>query len=148
MQDKGFVAKESFTYFSQNRERQVRLARGDRILFRQNDKIHGVKNGDLATITEIHEKAFKALLDDGTQVIIPNTYPHIDHGYAITVHKSQGMTVDCTSVFIDNPYWDKSLAFVTMTRHREGLRLYVNKEQRIDFRQTCRCLVRLSSRGV
>lgn len=63
MQACGVVGIESFDYFSENGEKQVKLARGERILLRQNDKSIGVRNGDLATIMSINESQFTAKLD-------------------------------------------------------------------------------------
>ena len=57
------------------------------------------------------------------------------------------MTVDHASVFIDNPYWDKSLAFVAMTRHRESLQLYVNQEQIADISALSKTLTRSVNKG-
>lgn len=122
----GIVATDSFSYVSQNDAASILLAQGERILFRQNDKKLGVRNGDLATISKINAHEFVAILDSGEQVVIPKSYTHIDYGYALTVHKSQGMTIDKASVYIDSPYWDRNLAFVAMTRHRDNLKIYAN----------------------
>src|SRR5690606_40576491 len=67
---------------------------GDRILFTKNSKKLGVKNGTLATIQRIeqHEKGFylQVKTDDGQLVRVdPAKYEHLQHGYAVSVHKSQ-----------------------------------------------------------
>ena len=46
-------------------------------------------------------------------------YAHIDHGYAATVHKSQGVTVDRAHV-LATQLMDRHAANVGLTRHREG----------------------------
>jgi Ti-type conjugative transfer relaxase TraA len=133
MQQQGIVNQESFEYYSQNGSNKIMLAEGERILFRQNDKQLGVRNGEIATITAINANTFNAQLDSGERVIIPKAYTSIDYGYALTVHKAQGMTCEHASVFIDSPYWDKNLAFVAMTRHKESLTLYASKHYHADL---------------
>ena len=142
LQQKGVVGQEEYEYQSQNDTQKIQLALGERILFRQNNKDLGVRNGELATITHINTNEFRAILDSGEQVIIPKSYSFIDYGYALTVHKSQGMTCDNVSVFVDSPYWDKNLAFVAMTRHRESLNIYASKHHHPDLQSLTNTLSR------
>ncbi len=146
MLTKGFVKQGGFEYFSENGTRAVMLSEGERILLRQNDRSLGVRNGDLATITAINANAFTAILDSGEQITIPKTYGFIEYGYALTVHKSQGMTVDNASILIDSTYWDRHLAFVAMTRHREKLNIYANKLFHPDLESLTRTLSRSSTK--
>jgi Ti-type conjugative transfer relaxase TraA len=124
--------------------RDIKLASGERILFKKNDRTHGVKNGDLATITSINHEYLEARLDNGTIVNVPKMYHHLDYGYATTVHKSQGMTVDNTSVFVDNKYWNRALSFVAFTRHRKKLSIYADAGQHPDLDALNRTLSRES----
>lgn len=140
--EKDLVMREGFEYFSQNGASTLVLSKGERILFRLNNKSLGIRNGDLATITEINAHTFKATLDSGEQVIIPQSYKSIDYGYALTVHKSQGMTVEHARVFIDSTYWDKHLAFVAMTRHKESLQIYANTNHHPDLNSLTHTLSR------
>lgn len=115
------------------RQNQIALAEGERILFRKNDSSLGVRNGDMAFIQSINNSQFTAKLDSGKLVIIPNSYKYLDYGYATTVHKGQGMTVDNASILIDSKYWDRFLSFVAMTRHRINLSIYADKHQHPDI---------------
>ena len=69
---------------------------GDRITFLKNNKKLKVQNGSLGTIESVYGDDLVVKLDDkGNTVRIPvNQYNHFDHGYATTIHKSQGTTVD------------------------------------------------------
>jgi ATP-dependent exoDNAse (exonuclease V) alpha subunit len=70
-----------------------------------------------------------ALLLDGTTKevsINPKEYSEFTHGYAATVHKVQGMTVDHTMVYGNGYFWNRHLTYVAMSRHRESCHLYVN----------------------
>ena len=50
-------------------------------------------------------------------------YNHIDHGYAATIHKAQGMTVDRTHV-LATPGMDAHTSYVALSRHRDGMDLH------------------------
>src|SRR3546814_12754184 len=59
------------------------------------------------------------MLDDGRSVAFDfKDYAHIDHGYAATIHKAQGMTVDRVQV-LATPGMDRHGASVAMSRHRD-----------------------------
>lgn len=124
----------------------ITLSQGERILFRKNDAHIGVRNGDMAFIESINAYEFTATLDSGEKVTIPKTYKHLDYGYATTVHKGQGMTVDGARVLIDSHYWDRFLSFVAMTRHRKSLTIYADKHQHPDLNALSKTLSRSSTR--
>jgi hypothetical protein len=60
-------------------------------------------------------------------VISEGSYRNIDHGYAATIHKSQGATVDRTFVLATG-MMDQHLTYVSMTRHRDRADLYAARE--------------------
>ena len=104
------------------------FAEGDRILFLKNDRGLGVKNGTLATIEEIGGERLVARTDEGVTVAIElDAYRDIDHGYAVTVHKAQGMTVDHSFVLLTEGF-DRHLAYVSMSRHRAQLDLFFGRD--------------------
>ena len=107
---------------------------GDRIVFTRNDKSIGVKNGMLGTVKKTSRNQIKVNLDyeDGqrrTITLNPNTYCAFDHGYAVTIHKSQGATVD-RSYVLASKSMDEPLSYVAMTRHRDSMKLYVNEQDK------------------
>ena len=124
LKKKGLLGHDEFDF--QGIDKALKLSTGDRLLLRQNDRDIGVRNGDLGTITAIHQNGLKVELDSGELLNIPKTYQSIDYGYALTVHKSQGMTVEHTKVLIDSQYWDRHLSFVAMTRHKQNLAIYAD----------------------
>ena len=80
--------------------------------------------------------------DDGRVVSFDTKdYRDLDHGYAATIHKAQGMTVDRTHV-LATPGMDRHGTYVAMSRHRDGLALHYGRD---DFRDQSR-LVRTLSR--
>ena len=108
------------------------FAAGDRVVFTANDKELGVKNGMLGTVEKVDDGKISVRLDDASQTrvtINANVYRSFDHGYAVTIHKSQGATVDQAYVLASRTM-DAPLTYVAMTRHRSALRLYVNEKDR------------------
>ena len=111
------------------------FAAGDRIVFLENSRELGVKNGMLATVSAVEDGRITARLDgkgrDGQDrvVAVPTAdYAAIDHGYATTIHKTQGATVDRAFVMASGTM-DRHLAYVAMTRHRDEARLYAGQDE-------------------
>lgn len=63
----------------------------------------------------------------------PKEYSYFTHGYVATVHKTQGVTVDNTLVYVSGKKWDKYLMYVAMSRHRENCILHVDKSSFSDL---------------
>lgn len=124
LKEKQLINQEEIVF--QGVEKELKISVGERLLFRQNDKTLGVRNGDLGTVQSIKKNQFQIKLDSGELLTIPNTYNKMDYGYALTVHKSQGMTVKHSKVLIDSKYWDRHLSFVAMTRHKDSLKIYTD----------------------
>jgi len=55
-------------------------------------------------------------------------YNHLDYGYAATIHKAQGVTVD-RSYVLASKGMDSHLAYVGMSRHRESADLFWSREE-------------------
>ena len=116
-------------------------APGDRIVFLKNDHQgrevadlgpgtgrSGVKNGTLGTVEQAEPQRFVVRLDDGRRVgFDPERYGAFAHGYAVTIHKSQGATVDRVYALADG-YMDRNATYVALTRHREAVHLYADRE--------------------
>lgn len=125
----------AFSYQTDNGQRE--FAEGDRIVFLQNDPDLGVKNGMLGTVMTVEQDAIQVQLDgksaeDPRAVTVPmNSYQSVDHGYATTIHKNQGATVDHAFVMVSGTM-DRHLTYVAMTRHRDGVQLYVDRQEFTD----------------
>ncbi|MDX8434375.1 Ti-type conjugative transfer relaxase TraA [Mesorhizobium abyssinicae] len=118
------------------------FARGDRVVFLRNERGLGVKNGTLGTVEEISTQSMAVRTDDGRSVRFDlKDYGHIDHGYAATIHKAQGMTIDRTHI-LATPGMDAHGSYVSLSRHRDGTDLHYGSD---DFATQDR-LVRTLSR--
>lgn len=98
----------------------------DRIRFLRNDKTLGVKNGSLGTIERIERGVLQVKLEgpgDTRIAVDTKFYKHLDHGYAATVHKAQGTTVDRTYV-LATPHFDRHTSYVALSRHRDAATVF------------------------
>jgi Ti-type conjugative transfer relaxase TraA len=118
------------------------LASGDRIMFLRNERSMGVKNGTLGTLEQVSDGRMSVRLDGGTRVAFDlKDYAHVDHGYAATIHKSQGVTVDRAHV-LATPGMDRHGTYVALSRHRDGVSLHYGRDDFPDQRQLARTLSR------
>jgi Ti-type conjugative transfer relaxase TraA len=117
------------------------FASGDRVMFLQNERGLGVKNGTLGTIEEVNAQSMTVETDDGRSVQFDlKDYNKIDHGYAATIHKAQGMTVDHAHV-LATPGMDAHGSYVALSRHRDGVDLHYGHD---DFASQGRLIRTLS----
>ncbi|OQR35347.1 hypothetical protein BWR15_15560 [Pseudomonas sp. T] len=122
--------------------RQLALCPGDRIMLRKNAKLDGtpVFNGDRATITRI-ECRESSIVEFQTQTLLHarldrsgaeicwqlGDYDKLDHSYAMTVHKSQGLTVE-HAFYLVSETTDRRSAYVAFTRAKEACPFYLSPE--------------------
>lgn len=117
------------------------FARGDRIVLLENNRDLGVKNGMLGTVIAVEPDALHLRLDGGAwggksarSISIPvKSYQSFDHGYATTIHKSQGSTVD-RAFIMGSRTMDRHLSYVAMTRHRDQVKLYAGRDELKDMK--------------
>ena len=111
-------------------------------MFLQNERGLGVKNGTLGTIEQVSERSMSVRTDDGRSVSFDlKDYDRIDHGYATTIHKAQGMTVDRTHV-LATPGLDAHGSYVALSRHRDGMDLHYGRDDFTDENRLVRTLSR------
>jgi len=133
LQDRGELAQgeDAGALTFQTNDGKREFAPGDRIVFLENNRDLGVKNGMLGTVDHVEPGRIIATLDGrgGDSVSVPmGDYQAIDHGYATTIHKNQGATVDRAYVMASGTM-DRHLTYVAMTRHRDGVQLYAAQDE-------------------
>jgi Ti-type conjugative transfer relaxase TraA len=118
------------------------FASGDRVMFLQNERGLGVKNGTLGTIEQVSARSMSVRTDDRRSISFDlKNYDRIDHGYAATIHKAQGMTVDRTYV-LATPGLDAHGSYVALSRHRDGMDLHYGRDDFADQDRLIRTLSR------
>lgn len=122
------IVGEGFVFRTEDGVRK--FAAGDQIVFLKNETGLGVKNGMLAKVVTATGGRIVAEIGEGEhrrQVSVEQRfYNNVDHGYATTIHKSQGATVDRVKVLASLSL-DRHLTYVAMTRHREDLTVYYGR---------------------
>ena len=125
------------------------FAAGDRVMFLKNERGLGVKNGTLGTVEGIEAGGRLLVRLDGVGAdgsvrrvsFELRDYGHVDHGYAATMHKAQGVTVDRAHV-LASAHMDRHASYVALTRHRDGVALHYGRDEFADPQQLARALGR------
>ncbi len=108
------------------------FAVGDRVVVKANDVRRGINNGDRAQVVALDRDGLTIETDRG-RVRLGRDFldartaagdPTLVHGYAITAHVAQGMTVDRTFVLAGDTL-GRELAYTALSRGRKSNRLYV-----------------------
>lgn len=108
---------------------------GDTVLARLNNRHltdeNGdfIKNGTRLIITSATASSINAVREDtGAPISIPKAYAEtsIELGYACTIHRSQGLTVDTCHVAISTEY-NREQLYVAMTRGKQKNQMHVEK---------------------
>jgi ATP-dependent exoDNAse (exonuclease V) alpha subunit len=113
-------------------EIQREFSVGDRIQFTAPDKSLGVANRDMAAIEAIHpDGRLSVRLDNNRQIEFnPNEHRHLDHGYAVTSHSSQGLTAERVLVHADTSVHPDLLnsrfAYVSISRASHEATLFTD----------------------
>ncbi|MGA7849105.1 MAG: AAA family ATPase, partial [Terriglobales bacterium] len=115
------------------REEMRSFSVGDRIQFTAPANDLRVANRELGTIKSIGEDGRLCLKMDGGRAVEldPLKHPHLDHGYAMTSHSSQGQTADRVLIHVDTELGAKDLlnsrmAYVAVSRGRYDAQIYTN----------------------
>lgn len=149
---------------------------GDKIVFLENDKAFlktkvfdkngketkeiSVTNGMRAVLMDVQKHgaeekspSYKLTLNvsknkkDYTITFHTNDYPSFDLGYALTTHKSQGLTVDWVLLKVSKGMKAQG-AYVAMTRHRQDVQLYYDKGEFSSFKQLQDSLARVENKDL
>lgn len=102
--------------------------RGEQVLVTSNDYPRGLLNGTRGTVTDLDldRRAVTVRLDDGRDVHLDADYlnrGHLTHGYALTAHKAQGVTVDVALLWGTHAL-TRETGYVALSRGRQGNYLY------------------------
>ena len=101
---------------------------GDHVMTLRNNRHLDVRNGERGTLQAINADRRSMTVQMTDRVVeLPSSYleaGHVTHGYAMTVHKAQGVTADRAFVHgTDDLY--REMGYVAMSRGRLGNHLYV-----------------------
>jgi len=121
--------------FETYRPIQLALAAGDRVRVtaggKTKDGKHRLSNGSLLTVQKINKQG-DIIVDHGW--IIDRDFGHLSHGYVVTSHASQGVTVDKVFVGISSqslPATDQRTAYVALTRGKEQAQIFTDDRKEL-----------------
>lgn len=128
----GLVTGEDRAFTTERGECQ--FAAGDRVIFLKNDGDLGVKNGTTGTVEQSANGRLTVKIDESDRGVDvqQDKYAHIDHGYGMTVHKSQGVTVD-RAHYAPGSMAHRELSYVALSRQRETVQMHITRDQRDDL---------------
>lgn len=117
---------------SVHREAEREFSQGDRVQFTAPSRELHVANRDLGTVEHVNSNGdLRIRMDSGQEVRFNvREHPHLDYGYAMTSHSSQGQTADRVLIHVDT---DKSellvnnrFAYVSVSRAQYDAQIYTN----------------------
>jgi conjugative relaxase-like TrwC/TraI family protein len=120
------------------REQEKAFSVGDRIQFTAPNHELKIANRDLGTVESIApDGTMRLKLDNGrTLDYEPQHHPHLDHGYAITSHSSQGQTAERVLIHVDTELAAKDLlnrrmAYVSVSRGQWDAQIFTNNREKL-----------------
>jgi hypothetical protein len=120
------------------REELRRFSVGDRIQFTAPANDLKIANRELGVIRGVDGSGRLSLnMDSGSSLQIdPNKHPHLDYGYAMTSHSSQGQTASRVLIHIDTELVAKDLlnngmAYVSVSRGAHDAQLFTNDREKL-----------------
>jgi conjugative relaxase-like TrwC/TraI family protein len=117
---------------SVHREAEREFSRGDRIQFTAPSRELHIANRDLGTVEHINSSGHLRIRMDSGQEVRFNVreHPHLDYGYAITSHSSQGQTAERVLIHVDTEKSEllvnNRFAYVSVSRAQHDAQIYTN----------------------
>lgn len=101
-------------------------------IYRENDKVlqltnmpdENIFNGDIGIISKVENKSITIDFDGNLVKFTPSNYKNFKHGYAISIHKSQGSEFDTVLLPISKSYSKmlyRKLYYTAVTRSKKKL---------------------------
>ncbi len=129
---------------------EAAFAVGDRVQFTDTAKKLGVYNGNAGTITGLDARTGQVAVrldapagKEGRTVTwsAADEFEGFRHGYAGTIYKGQGKTLDHTYL-LHTHHWRAAASYVALTRQRESAQVFVAEETARDVHQLARQMAR------
>jgi conjugative relaxase-like TrwC/TraI family protein len=119
------------------RESERQFSEGDRVQFTAPSKELHVANRELGTLSGVDQDGSVTVHTDSGRTVRfgLEDHPHLDHGYAVTSHSSQGQTADRVLIHVDTEKGEKlvnrRLAYVSVSRGRYDAQIYTNDKTQL-----------------
>jgi ATP-dependent exoDNAse (exonuclease V) alpha subunit len=122
------------------RESERAFSEGDRVQFTAPSKEINVANRELGTIASINQAGkIQIRLDSGREIAFNiRQHPHLDHGYAVTSHSSQGQTAERVLIHVDTDKGEllvnSRFAYVSVSRAQHDAQIFTNDKGELGSR--------------
>ena len=119
------------------REEERMLAVGDCIQFTAPNRALSVANRELATVASLDSKTMRLDVEDGRAITVDlHEWRHIDHGYAMTSHSSQGQTAGRVLIYAETAtvhpdLLNTRMAYVGISRGQLDAQIFTDNKQDI-----------------
>jgi len=139
LKDEGFLDEsKSFTVETNidGRLAEKDFCLNDRVMFRAGDPSGEGRftNSTTATITDINGSVISGITSEGINVTADlDSYKQIDHAYAMTIHKAQGMTVENCVVLDDGSLVNREI-YVAWSRFKEAMHVHTLDKESLESR--------------
>jgi conjugative relaxase-like TrwC/TraI family protein len=113
------------------------FAVGDRVQFTAPNRARHIANRELGSIDAIESDGLRVRFETGRIVAITTDQAqHLDYGYAVTSHSSQGQTADRVLIHVDTAtvgerLVNRRLAYVAVSRGRDDVQIYTDDKSRL-----------------
>ena len=113
--------------------RALDLAPGDRVLFTENNRTSGFQNNETGRVLTATPEKIEIEKDNGDRVTLdPTQAATVDYGWGITVHRSQGRTIDRALVAgMSSKVATAQSAYVACSRERWHLQVVTDDKDRL-----------------
>ena len=117
---------------SVHREAERELSKGDRVQFTAPSRELQVANRDLGTVKQVNSKGdLRIRMDSGREVLFNiREHPHLDYGYAVTSHSSQGQSAQRVLIHVDTEKSEllvnNRFAYVSVSRAQHDAHIHTN----------------------
>ncbi|MGB7846471.1 MAG: MobF family relaxase, partial [Candidatus Acidiferrum sp.] len=120
------------------RDAERAFSTGDRVQFTAPNRDRNIANRELGTIEKVDQGGNLQLLLDSGRTLAFNIRdnPHLDFGYAVTSHTSQGQTADRVLIHVDTERGgeklvNRRLAYVAVSRGRNDAQIYTDDKSQL-----------------
>lgn len=115
-----------------------KIHEGERVLFTENKKQLGIINSEFGTVTKIDPLGMKVTVAvDGAKTPVTFSvwqFNAIKRGYAATVHRAQGMTLDQDAyILFGGTMQSREMTYVQISRARAGTHIFTDRKTTPDL---------------
>jgi ATP-dependent exoDNAse (exonuclease V) alpha subunit len=122
--------KEHGDKFSVFRSKEIEISKGDRVITLKNDRTLNVKNGEMWRVEKITPDGTITIKNENkTKTFNLREYNYLDYSYAVTVHKSQGMTVAKVIYDASATRTNYNEIYTAITRGKQEYSIYTDNKE-------------------